>query len=95
MEQLRAARGLGTAAKAGTDSARDGRASKVDLMVQEGRLVVAVTKMEEVSWAEEFGVPVAVFQHVLALQVWCHWEDRFDEVISTLTPVLTNAGYTG
>eukprot|EP00439_Symbiodinium_sp_Y106_P058113 s109_g8.t1 len=52
VEQLRAARGLGTAAK-------------------EGRLVVAVTKMEEVSWAE----------------------DRFDEVISTLTPVLTNAGF--
>ncbi|CAE7940365.1 SUP35 [Symbiodinium necroappetens] len=52
VEQLRAARGLGTAAK-------------------EGRLVVAVTKMEEVSWAE----------------------DRFDEVISTLTSVLTNAGF--
>ncbi|CAE7194804.1 SUP35 [Symbiodinium natans] len=51
-EQLRAARGLGTAAK-------------------DGRLAVAVTKMDEVSWAQ----------------------DRFDEVIATLTPVLTNAGF--
>ncbi|CAE7773604.1 HBS1L [Symbiodinium pilosum] len=51
-EQLRAARGLGTAAK-------------------EGRLAVAVTKMDEVGWAQ----------------------DRFDEVIAILTPVLTNAGF--